>query len=50
MVVHAHNLSTWVVEAGRSGVQALSWLCSEFVASLPYMRDPVSNKTVPLRV
>jgi hypothetical protein len=34
MVVHNYNPSTWEVEAGRSGVQGQSQLCTEYEASL----------------
>lgn len=37
MVVHAYNASTW--EEGRSGVQGHAWLCSNFEASLDFMRS-----------
>lgn len=38
MVTHASNLSTWEVEAGRSGVQSHPQLYNRVHASLVYMR------------
>lgn len=38
MVVHAFNPSAWEAEVGESEVQGFLWLCSEFEATLGYMR------------
>lgn len=44
MAVHACALCTWEVEAGGLGVQGYPWLCSNFAASLGYIRPCLKQR------
>lgn len=46
MVAHTFSLSTWVSQAGGSGVPEHSWLHRDFKKGLGYVTDTLSQKPI----